>query len=343
MSKLRSTVTGVVAAAVALSLALGGPAEARRGGSFGSRGMRTYSAPRTTYGSPYVAPMQRSMTPRTQPYGQPGYAPSPFATSPYGYPPRQPYRPGFGGGLAAGLVTGGLLGAMMGHGWGGGWGGYGGGYGAGGGMLATLFQLLILGGVVWLVLRLFRRRRQEFDSYEPAFQPPPPAGFGGFAPQEPQPAAGVWSGGGGAAGPWGSAPAGGLEIPITPADNADFERLLNQVQAAFTREDFAALRELCTPEIVSFLSEELGQNATQGRRNEVSNLRLLQMDVTEAWREGASDYATAQLRYESTDVMRDRQSGRVLEGDPNRPTTATEVWTFVRQSPGPWKLSAIQT
>jgi predicted lipid-binding transport protein (Tim44 family) len=289
--------------------------------------MRTYSAPRS-YGTPSVAPVQRSMTPQTaSPYAQPGYQPSPYAN-----PPRQPYRPGFGGGLATGLITGGLIGAMMGHGWGGGWGGGYGGYGAGGGMLAVLFQLLVLGGIAWFVLRLFRRRQADFDDYQPAFQPQPPSGIGGYAPAAPQPGAG----------PWGAPPSGGQDIGVSAADRADFERLLGEVQGAYSREDFAGLRERCTPEIVSFLSEELGQNATQGRRNDVTGLRLLQMDVTEAWREADADYATAQLRYESTDVMRDRQSGQVVKGDPERPTQTTELWTFVRRAGSPWKLSAIQ-
>lgn len=47
------------------------------------------------------------------------------------------------------------------------------------------------------------------------------------------------------------------------------------------------------------------------------------------------------MRYESIDVMRDRQSGEVVEGE-TRPTETTEVWTFVRPVGGRWQLSAIQ-
>ncbi len=52
------------------------------------------------------------------------------------------------------------------------------------------------------------------------------------------------------------------------------------------------------------------------------------------------------MRYSSIDVMRDRATGAVLEGDPNAATETTEIWTFVRDREGPWgprwKLSAIQ-
>nr|QQZ51268.1 TIM44-like domain-containing protein [Phenylobacterium glaciei] len=133
-----------------------------------------------------------------------------------------------------------------------------------------------------------------------------------------------------------------MEIGVTQADRDRFEELLSEVQSAFGREDYAALRERTTPEIMSYLSEELSQNATQGRRNEVSDVRLLQADVAEAWREDDTDYATAALRYSSIDVMRDRTSNAVLEGDAGKATETTEHWTFTRPRGGAWKLSAIQ-
>jgi predicted lipid-binding transport protein (Tim44 family) len=132
------------------------------------------------------------------------------------------------------------------------------------------------------------------------------------------------------------------EIAITDADKADFERLLNDVQSAFGREDYARLRELTTPEIMSFLSEELSQNATSGRRNDVSATRLIEAEISEAWQEGNVEYATIAMRYESIDIMRDRSSGVVVSGDPHTPTETTELWTFVRPTAGAWKLSAIQ-
>jgi predicted lipid-binding transport protein (Tim44 family) len=40
--------------------------------------------------------------------------------------------------------------------------------------------------------------------------------------------------------------------------------------------------------------------------------------------------------------MRDRTSGAVLSGDPQKPSQTTELWTFARRTGEPWKLSAIQ-
>jgi predicted lipid-binding transport protein (Tim44 family) len=342
MTRLRTRISAALGIALAIGMLVAAPADARRGGSFGSRGSRTYSAPAPTATAPgSAAPVQRSMTsPSTAPGG--AFAPRP------GMPGYSGYQPGFGGpfgrspfgGFMGGLVAGGLIGGLLGHGWGGGWGGGGWG-GGGGGLLTIVIQLLILFFIVTLAMRFFRRRSGNSAFEAPAYGGGPQsfggagAGFGGG------PFGGTGFGGGPAAAPYVPTTAG-WEIPITAQDQATFESLLTEIQDAFGHEDYARLREHCTPEIVSYLSEELSDNATHGRKNEVTGTRLLQADVGEAWREGDVEYATAAMRYESIDLMRDRTSGAVLSGDPNTPSQTTELWTFARQVGGPWKLSAIQ-
>lgn len=301
---------GFVASAVAV------PADARRGGSFGSRGSRTYSAPRSTQIAPgYTPGVSRSMTPGGT--SQPRYG-SPYSS---GYGQRARPRLGFGGGLLAGVIGGGLFGSLLGHGMG----GYG---GAGGGMLALLIQLAIIGGIICLALRLFRGRRPATTGGSPQFAPPLPFQSGGYEPQRSA----------------SSPPAQASDISLTNADQDAFERLLVELQDAFGREDYGRLRSITTPEIMSYLAEELSENATHGRRNEVTGTQLIDAEVSEAWREEDADYATIAMRYESIDVTRDRANGTVLSGDPARPSQTTEVWTFTR-SPGAgamWKVSAIQ-
>ena len=231
------TVAGLLIAVSSLGLS---PADARRGGSFGSRGSRTYFAPRATYASGNVAPIQRSMTARPAAQASPAYTPA-FGQS-------QAYRParsrfgGFGGGLVGGLLAGGLIGHFLGGGVGGGWGSSG-----GGGMLASLLQIAILGGIIWLVIGIFRRRSGgQPGSMREGFDAPT-----GFAPQA---ASGPWGGGGFSPR---AEPDQGEDIALTSRDQQDFERLLVDVQDAFGREDYARLRLLTTPEIMSYLSEEL--------------------------------------------------------------------------------------
>lgn len=113
------------------------------------------------------------------------------------------------------------------------------------------------------------------------------------------------------------------------------------MQDAYSREDYAALRSITTPEVMGYLAEELGENATKGLRNEVFDVNLLAGDVAEAWREDGTDYASVAMRYESRDVTRNRGTGEIVSGD-DRITETTEIWTFQRQNGGRWLISAIQ-
>jgi predicted lipid-binding transport protein (Tim44 family) len=76
-------------------------------------------------------------------------------------------------------------------------------------------------------------------------------------------------------------------------------------------------------------------------RNVVSDVRLLQGDLAQAWAEQGRDYATVAMKFSMVDITVDA-TGRVVDGNPNEHVTATELWTFVRSRGGRWILSAIQ-
>ncbi|RYE08400.1 MAG: hypothetical protein EOP22_13570 [Hyphomicrobiales bacterium] len=288
-------------------------AEARRGGSFGSRGVRTQQAAPATQTSPGVtAPVQRSMTAPTANRG--GIA----ATTPA-------QRAGWFGGGIGGMLLGGLLfGGMFGLLFGTGFGGF-------GGMLALLAQVVIIG----LLLSWFLGRRRQ----------PAMAGAGNASPYQ---ARQDWQPGGGtAAQPRANASSASQragrrdEIGISDRDLQSFQQRLEELQSAYSGEDYEALRRITTPEMMGYLAEELGSNASKGVRNEVFDVKLLSGDISEAWREGNDAYATVALRYESRDIVRDRASGQIVSGE-DSVTPVTELWTFVRTGTGPWLVSAIQ-
>src|SRR5207253_243656 len=115
-----------------------------------------------------------------------------------------------------------------------------------------LIQLAIVGAILWLVMRMFRRRPaygSPFMAAEPDYPGAQPFGaqsFGGAS------FGGPW---GGASGPAAAAPpptGPAWEIPITAADQAEFERLLTEVQDAYAREDYGALRERVSPEVMGY-------------------------------------------------------------------------------------------
>ncbi|MCJ8159849.1 TIM44-like domain-containing protein [Sphingomonas sp. LaA6.9] len=317
MSGFRLRNFGALAIGLAVTVALSAPADARRGGSFGSRGARTHHAPKATAVAPaQTAPVQRSMTENRNGSQAAGRQPQAGKMVPA-------KSGGLAKGLIGGLIAGGLIGALL-----------GGGLGAlaGAGFLIALLQAALVGGVILILFRMFRRKPMLAAAHGGAMKTP----FMGMEPrQSPMPTGSRGFSGAPFAGP-------AHDIEIRDDDKQAFERLLVEVQDAFGQEDYARLRERTTPEVMSYFAEELSQNATSGRRNTVTGTRLIDAEVAEAWREASIAYATIAMRYESIDVMLDRNSGAVIEGDPTRATQTTELWTFAREAHGPWRLSAVQ-
>ena len=178
-----------------------------------------------------------------------------------------------------------------------------------GGFLGFLLQIFLL---VLLVRFLIRR----FRGPSPAFAGGPGIFSRGGAPG-PAPI-------GGAGGPAGPPP-----IQIGPQDYQEFERLLQNIQAVWSRQDLNALRSLATPEMLSYFAEQLAEQTSRAVRNEVTDVHLVQGDLAQAWREGNSEFATVAMRFSMIDVTRDA-SGRVVDGSLLEHVTTTELWTFVR-------------
>jgi predicted lipid-binding transport protein (Tim44 family) len=240
--------------------------------------------------------------------------PTPQATSPLAG------APGYGGAYGGSFfqrhpfltgLAGGFLGSMLfSH------------LGGFGGVLGGLLTFLIIGFLIYFAVRLFSG---GFSL----------AGAGGGMPRSV----------GAAAAP--AARYRGHDTTVGETDLNAFQSIHAAVQEAWGRGDLGRLRQLMTPEMLSYFSEELTRNASQGVQNVVSDVRLLKGEITESWEEGDLQYATAYLRWSAIDQVLRLGSGpgqpdSVISGDPRTPTDAEEVWTFVRRRGGNWLLSAVQ-
>jgi predicted lipid-binding transport protein (Tim44 family) len=314
MVRSRVLLAGVAALALALSPGLA-DARAGGGGSFGSRGSMTHSAPPRTNTAPYsAAPVERSMTPQSQPsYGRGGYG------SP-GYAGRSS---GFMSGLMGGLIGVGIGGLLFGHGF------MGGGLGMFG-FLGLLLQIFLLVWVGRFVFRLIRGGRSPLMAGGPGI-----FGRGGMP--------GPMQGGSMQGGPMqgGAGPGAPPPIAISPDDYRQFEQLLQGVQAAWSAHDLNGLQAMTTPEMVSYFADQLSEQVSRGVRNSVTDVNLVSGDLAQAWTEQGRDYATVAMRFSMIDVTRDG-AGRVVDGSATEHVTATEIWTFARSRGGHWILSAIQ-
>lgn len=280
-------------------------AEARVGGS-GNAGSR---GSRT-----YTAPPSTNTAPKAAPIEK-SMTPRTAAPS-QGVQPAAAQASRFGG--WRGLVMGGLFGLALGSIFG---------FGALASVLGFVLQFALIGGLVYLAFAFFRKRSQ------PAVSQGPSSLAAGSGP--PRTATGYAS----------AAQAAPSAYAVSGTDLDTFEQLLGQTQTAFAREDADTLGRITTPEMFSHFSRELADNAKSGVRNEISDVKLLQGDVSEAWREGTATYATVAMRFSMIDATVDRATRRVVAGDLSRPTEAVELWTFRRDDRPDnegWQLSAIQ-
>jgi predicted lipid-binding transport protein (Tim44 family) len=312
-----------VVLSVALPLAMAiSAADARVGGgsSSGSRGSKTYSAPPSTSTAPGAAqPMNRTFT---QPGTPAAGAAAAGAANKGGFFNRPGMMGGMLGGLAMGFLGAGLFGMLT-----------GGSLFSGLGGLSSIIGLLLQIGLIIIVVRLamswWQRRHTPASASAYAAGPAPAAegpgaptsfrsGLSGFGLGSNQPA-----------------------LEIQPADYEAFERLLGEVQAAWSNEDVAKLHTLATPEMVSYFSKDLEENKARNDLNKVTDVKLLQGDLAEAWREGETDFASVAMKFSLVDKTTERTTGRLVAGS-DTPVEVTEVWTFARRRGADWELSAIQ-
>lgn len=298
----------------ALTLALAPSlAEARAGGgksSTGNRGARTFD-------QNSAAPITRSTNPSPQAASPAAGMAGAGAANRGGFFSRNPLLWGLAGGFLGGMLFSSL-----------------GGFGT---ALGGILQFLIIGLLIFLAIRLAMRL---FGNRSAPAGAGARGGFGGGPMPQPVPRAV------GAA----VAPAPrfrGVDTTVNDSDLEAFQTVHAAVQEAWSNGDLGRLRQLMTPEMVGYFSEELSGKASRGVHNVVSNVKLLAGDITESWEEGDLQYATAYMKWSATDFMArlDRSPGAsdyVAGGDPNRPVESEEVWTFVRRRGGNWLLSAIQ-
>jgi len=298
-----------LALAPAIAEARAGSSSGGRSSSMGSRGSRTYE-------NNGAQPLTRSVTPPPETPRQPGFVPA--APSPaYGggsFFQRHPFLTGLAGGFIGSWLFGHSGYAAEGNG------------GSSGSMLGMLLQLLIIGLLIYFAVRLFRGW---------AFAGGARGGGIGWPPRS----------AGAAADP--VRRDRGRDTNVSDADLDAFQAIHAAVQEAWSNSDLGRLRRLMTPEMLSYFSEELTRNASQGVRNIVANVQLLKGDISESWEESDRQYASAYLRWRANDyvVRVGRSPGDpdyLTSGDPRTPVEAEEMWTFVRHRGGDWLLSAIQ-
>lgn len=291
-------------------LALETDLDARAGGgrSGGSRGSRSYQAP--------SRPMQPSPSQQRREAQPPPQQPS---------APLSPQTGGFMRGLAGGIM-GGFLGSLLFSGIAqAGWGGF-------GGSGIGLFEILLIAGVGYFLIRKFRTPSMATNYGSMQYQSN--ADYGSQAPARPEPLRA-------------DIDYGSMRMMDGTFDPARFlstaQDIFFKIQGAWNHEDVPALRTMCAPELMQTWEDELTNLRTHNRKNRMDNIALRESEITEAWTESGTDYITVRLHANLLDFTIDANTGAVVEGSNSTPVEFEEFWTFSRPvGPNGWKLSAVQ-
>jgi predicted lipid-binding transport protein (Tim44 family) len=212
--------------------------------------------------------------------------------------------------------------------------GFGGaGWGGGGGI--GLFDIVLIGGILWLIYRMVRRRREQADvagaSHHDA--PAPPMWQEQSAQRAAEPD---------------DVDAGLSHIrQMDPAfDEGRFcdgvMDIFFRVQGAWMNRDLEPVAELLTGEMQRVLREDAERLRREGRTNRLENIAVRNVDIVEVWQESGQDFVTALIYANLLDYSTDDATGAVVDGSRTVPVKFEELWTFTRPvGDNPWRLSAI--
>ncbi|NTW76995.1 MAG: Tim44 domain-containing protein, partial [Syntrophaceae bacterium] len=289
---------------------------ARAGGgrSFGSRGSRSYSSPSSPSSSP------------SSPSRQVGPAPSSPAPSQSGG-----FLRNMGGGLVGGLV-GGMIGGMLFRSLGFG------GSGIGGGGIG-LFEIILIGGILYGIWWYIKKRRQVAEEANHAFY------RSTSMPEPQQPALGPSYGQQTA----GSYTDDGLDH-IRQMDSAFNEQTFKdqsmdtffKIQGAWANRDMSPIRNMMTPEMYGIIQGDADDLKKKKQINRLDNIAVRKVEISEAWQEAGSDFITIRFTANLLDYTTDETTDEVVSGSKTDPVKFEEFWTFTRPVGGPaWQLSAI--
>jgi predicted lipid-binding transport protein (Tim44 family) len=231
-------------------------------------------------------------------------------------------------------VAGGFLGSMLFSGL-----SHGMGMGGFGGSGFGLFEIILIGGILYMLYRFMKRRKEAESTAGYSYQTgaSPSAGQQtGFAdtPRDQGNAEG-------------DVQTGLRHIrQMDPSfDEARFSDLCMdnffKIQGAWINRDMTIVRNILTEEMFGILQRDGDKLKAEKKINKLDNIAVRSVEITEAWQEGGTDFITVRIVASILDYTVS-ESGGVLSGSKTEPVKFEEYWTFARPvGNNTWQLSAI--
>lgn len=100
---------------------------------------------------------------------------------------------------------------------------------------------------------------------------------------------------------------------------------------AYAESDTKTLRNMLNDEVYGNFSDAIKEREKAGETLETTVISIKSADILEARVEGRTAFVTVKFVSEQVNVTRDK-SGEAVDGDPNRVTNVTDLWTFARNT-----------
>ncbi|MCP4578241.1 MAG: Tim44 domain-containing protein [Deltaproteobacteria bacterium] len=243
---------------------------------------------------------------------------------------------GLGGGLLGGAI-GSMLFGGVGHGM-----GMGGGGGVGGSGLG-LFEILIIGGLIYFLYRKFKKKSKS-NSNRSSFSAPD---------------AGYASGGGYTDVSTSPSPPPDMASADSPMEDLDTVRSYDpgfepehfkefvqdvffKVQAAWTRRDISVMKQYLGAQLLGEYEQHFADLKAKGQENRLENIAVRKVDIVDMGEMNGEPFVIIQFRANLLDYTVDEASGNVLEGSSSEPVKFNERWAFSKSGSADWKLEGIQ-
>ena len=103
------------------------------------------------------------------------------------------------------------------------------------------------------------------------------------------------------------------------------------IVTSFASGDRETLRPLLSDEVYENFAGAIVERADKGNTMEMTLVGIRSSDIIEASMDGRVAFVTIKFVTEQIEVTRD-SAGEVLDGDPSRVTTVSDIWTFARNT-----------
>jgi len=116
-----------------------------------------------------------------------------------------------------------------------------------------------------------------------------------------------------------------------------------KIQGAWTNRDMSGAKNLLTDEMFGLIGDDIAKLKLDKKINKLENIAVRSVDILGAWQESGRDYITVKFQANLLDYTIDESTKQVLSGSRTEPVKFEEYWTFTRPvGKNAWKLSAIQ-